>query len=109
MWRVPAFDAVPTFPTLFVLMFMLFMLFMLVMFMLLAGRRMGVCGGIMKPFTGVIGLRKHPSVITLSLLDGACTNKPALRSYWNPDLPLKISPVLSPILLYAVCCKSTSV
>ena len=61
MWRVPAFDAVPTFPTLFVLMFMLFML---AMFMLLAGRRMGVCGGIMKPFTGVIGLRQHRSVIT---------------------------------------------
>ena len=28
------------------------------MFMLLAGRRMGVCGGIMSPLTGVIGLRK---------------------------------------------------
>ena len=71
MWRVPAFDAVPTFPTLFVLMFMLFML---AMFMLFAGRRMGVCGGIMKPFTGVIGclpgLANPPSSCCASELAG---------------------------------------
>ena len=33
------------------------------MFKLLAGRRMGVCGGIMSPLTGVIGLRKSETLI----------------------------------------------
>lgn len=49
MGRVPAFDAVVVPP-------IVAKLAMELMFMLLAGRRMGVCGGIMSPLTGVIGL-----------------------------------------------------
>ena len=55
MGSVPAFDAVgappapPPMP--------IARLPMELMFMLLAGRRMGVCGGIMRPLIGVIGLQ----------------------------------------------------
>ena len=39
------------------------------MFMLLAGRRMGVCGGIMSPLTGVIGLRERENSVLALLMD----------------------------------------
>ena len=63
MGRVPAFDAVvgPIAPI--VPIVVVPNVPMELMFMLLAGRRMGVCGGIMSPFIGVIGLQQNHSVI----------------------------------------------
>ena len=68
MGRVPAFDAVvvPT-PIVVPIVPMVPVVVpnvpMELMFMLLAGRRMGVCGGIMSPLIGVIGLQQNHSVI----------------------------------------------